>query len=421
MTKWYHLECFNLPRKLLKEGIDARRFVQEMLEDTTNDGNLEEIEEKVIEAIETKPVPKNDVGGNSGGEGAKERMKRVRETWEGMRDDEDEEPKPKKKKKGDKKGGGGGVDKLELARAYGIYAEYNNNELKDVLRWNKQMVGGTKDILLQRILDGHVNGRLGLCPTCSEGKLKLEDDGETVKCPGWFDKENMMRHPCFYTCKRADAPRIQPWYTEKPPEDDENSKENIKEDMNSPLSILQASASEIKWDLSQPTGLKSAAKELIRVSTEHSKHKVAIPEDKTKARMEIGKILLSNRKKTSSEVMALLVKQFGFVAQKESAKEKKAELVSAHCQCPDNGFICMPFMEMSDLYFKEGNKNAGTSYKKAVAAIQAIDFKITKANALGLGKGKTKVAGIGKGTSEKIHELLTTGKIEKLEEKRAGA
>ena len=36
-----------------------------------------------------------------------------------------------------------------------------------------------------------------------------------------------------------------------------------------------------------------------------------------------------------------------------------------------------------------------------------------------LGKGKTKVNGVGKGSAEKIFEFLTTGSIAKLDEKRA--
>ena len=63
---------------------------------------------------------------------------------------------------------------------------------------------------------------------------------------------------------------------------------------------------------------------------------------------------------------------------------------------------------------------AGGTYKKVANAIKDLDYEITADNAKGLGKGKTKVDGIGKGSSEKIHEFLETGKMAKLEEKRAG-
>ena len=48
-------------------------------------------------------------------------------------------------------------------------------------------------------------------------------------------------------------------------------------------------------------------------------------------------------------------------------------------------------------------------------------MEITADNALGLGKGKTKVDGIGKGSAEKMREFMTTGTIQKLEEKREAA
>ena len=57
-------------------------------------------------------------------------------------------------------------------------------------------------------------------------------------------------------------------------------------------------------------------------------------------------------------------------------------------------------------------------YKKAITAISGLDYEITAANAQGLGKGKTKLVGIGKSTADKIHEYYTTGAIQKLVEKR---
>jgi hypothetical protein len=67
----------------------------------------------------------------------------------------------------------------------------------------------------------------------------------------------------------------------------------------------------------------------------------------------------------------------------------------------------------------EGNRNAGGSYTKAVAAIAGLDFEVTAENAMGLSKAKTKVANIGKASAEKMKEFLETGKMAKLEEKRA--
>lgn len=45
---------------------------------------------------------------------------------------------------------------------------------------------------------------------------------------------------------------------------------------------------------------------------------------------------------------------------------------------------------------------AGGTYTKVANAIKDLDFEITTDNAKGLGKGKTKVAGIGKGSADKV-------------------
>ena len=56
--------------------------------------------------------------------------------------------------------------------------------------------------------------------------------------------------------------------------------------------------------------------------------------------------------------------------------------------------------------------------KKVCTAIQGLDFEITEDNVMGLSKGKNKVANIGKSSAEKMKEFLSTGTMQKLEEKR---
>ena len=97
-----------------------------------------------------------------------------------------------------------------------------NDELKDVLRWNRQVLKGTKDLLLAKVLDGHVyRGRLTRCPLCLGGKLKLEfvgDDGDAdnyklaVSCVGSFDEDKQVRLSCNYVTTPEEAPRWKPWY-----------------------------------------------------------------------------------------------------------------------------------------------------------------------------------------------------------------
>ena len=77
--------------------------------------------------------------------------------------------------------------------------------------------------------------------------------------------------------------------------------------------------------------------------------------------------------------------------------------------------------ELKELYFKEGNGQAGGSYSKAQKAIVECAFEIDLDNAKHLHKKghEFKIDGIGKGTADKIKEFLNTGTCVKLEEKRA--
>lgn len=296
--------------------------------------------------------------------------------------------------------------------------------------WNRQLVSGAKQLLLQRIIDGHMNGRLGMCPSCFEGKLKLKDeDGETVFCNGYYDKDAMVRNPCFFTCPRVEAPRLKPWFTEKPTEEQEeeidasmgksDSKDSKGAGGNPSLSDLQSLAKEMDdsgdWDISSPAGMKASAKAMVKLCT----GKLDLPSDEKKAIMETGKLILQNRGLPASGFVDILADKFGLIKANADAKQRKTDSISAACKHPANGPVMLVILELGSLYFKAGNSNAGTTYKKVAEAVKNLDFEINSNNAKGLGKGKTKVSGIGKGSAEKIYEFITTGTIEKLEEKRA--
>ena len=65
-----------------------------------------------------------------------------------------------------------------------------------------------------------------------------------------------------------------------------------------------------------------------------------------------------------------------------------------------------------------GNRQAAATYFKLISAIQELDFEITADNAMSLGKGKTKVHGVGPASAEKMKEFCETGTMQKLEQKR---
>ena len=61
-----------------------------------------------------------------------------------------------------------------------------------------QILKGTKHFVLFKVLDGDVNGRLGLCPLC-QGQMKYEEEDyeSTVHCSGRFD-EDIGRRIAWY-------------------------------------------------------------------------------------------------------------------------------------------------------------------------------------------------------------------------------
>eukprot|EP00567_Pseudictyota_dubia_P001280 CAMPEP_0197466612 /NCGR_PEP_ID=MMETSP1175-20131217/65145_1 /TAXON_ID=1003142 /ORGANISM="Triceratium dubium, Strain CCMP147" /LENGTH=481 /DNA_ID=CAMNT_0043002661 /DNA_START=51 /DNA_END=1496 /DNA_ORIENTATION=+ len=437
MQSWYHPKCFTLPRKVQKEGIDAATFVADMLEDNTEDQILSNKADEIISDIEYKaPKKKKEEGGTSG---ASKSIKRLKEDLSKLRaeaikeEDDDEEEGPKKKKVKSEKSTVLADNDRARAEVFALYEGCKNDELKDVLRWNKQMIGGNKDAMMSRIIDGHLHGRLGMCPTCNKGRVKLTEDdgGATAYCNGFFDEDAGFRVKCFFKCKVDEAPRLHPWYSKEPTEEEkeameaqdeaaqsggatgEEQTEKVKEDTEKLTKLVKG----IDWDMSNATGIKQAAKDMLAICKSY----LAFPSDAKKARMEVGKIIVANKNLPATEVLAEVISKFGFAEVKGESKRKQQEALASVCGHPANASVVEVFLEMSKLWFKEGDSMRGAATAKAAEAIKGIKYEITEENAKGLGKGKGKVAGIGKGSSEKIYEFVTTGRIEKLEDLRAAS
>ena len=78
-----------------------------------------------------------------------------------------------------------------------VYRKYHKNtvsELKDILRWNKQIMTGIKQFVLFKVIDGELHGRLSVCPLC-QGDLKfLEGDYDKIHCGGKFDEGKLVSY-----------------------------------------------------------------------------------------------------------------------------------------------------------------------------------------------------------------------------------
>jgi Helix-hairpin-helix domain len=194
------------------------------------------------------------------------------------------------------------------------------------------------------------------------------------------------------------------------------------------------------WNLKSTTGMRSASIMVAKILLDHhpasgsntnnedgSFKTIDLPRDDAEkdyknAKLKVAEVVQMNREKTIDEMIPLLIGTFGYVEDKKKKASVKQDKLAETVAVPANAPIVAALQELAELYFKEGNRNAGGSYVKAVKALSELDYVITKENALQLGKGKTKVSGIGKGTAEKIFEFYNTGgEIAKLQEKRGDA
>lgn len=182
-TFFYHPACFVIPKKL--KCTNARDFLQNVVEDNDDILNPDRLEE-LVAALETsataaasatkkKKDAKDDI------------LTEIRAAYEKSHDGTDE-PATKKAKD-------------PLARAVDLYGKHHSktlDQLKDYLRYNKQVLGGTKPFVLFKVIDGEENGRLGVCPLC-QGRLKFETNSKTVVCSGQFDETTQTRIPCTFS------------------------------------------------------------------------------------------------------------------------------------------------------------------------------------------------------------------------------
>jgi len=206
MSQWQHLECYKMNKKLAGEYTNVQ-FLEEMVDDNTEESRLgtqegladiaEKMGGKADAAADEKKAAKKSGKRTGPLAGIQANAAALLEDGE---EDEDEQPAARKSKLDPK-------DEL-AAKAYTKYSSFKVGELKDVLRWNHSAVGGTKDVLLLRVIDGEVHGRLARCPTCDKGKLKvIDEDPGKVECKGFFHKESGAYHKCFNVMGVDQAPR----------------------------------------------------------------------------------------------------------------------------------------------------------------------------------------------------------------------
>jgi Helix-hairpin-helix domain len=452
MTSWHHVSCFPLPRKF-KTGVEmmsVRDFCTDILTDSSPDHDvlsthLEEIVEQIEAATSSGGKRKSSSAANDGddgeGGGGKDGslLSQIKASYDAKKSTDVGEAK-KAKKGSDANDNADAEIRERQVEAYGTYRTMTANELKPMLAWNKQVRTGTKDVLLTKCIDGKVFGRLGCCGLCG-GRLKLNDDGVSVRCDGVWNEDQQYKATCANTTTASKAPRFQPWYDYDAPPTDEQMEEMARlieaakeggggDGVDAAMAsggldpdvqgIIDATKEKCPfWDLSTGDKVVATAAKIVEVMRSHPGKKVDLPEGDKDAKKAVGTILMGHKTLSLEKAVQAIIKAIGFVENKQAKAAKKQAAVASAVRHPANAALVAAFVELSDYYFKESNANAGSSTTKVANALAGLDYEVTKDNALGLGKGKTKVANIGAKSAEKIHEFVSTGRMEKLDEKRA--
>mmetsp|Transcript_34957 Transcript_34957/g.84593 ORF Transcript_34957/g.84593 Transcript_34957/m.84593 type:complete len:683 (+) Transcript_34957:164-2212(+) len=442
MEKGFHSTCFKLPRKLISDGVTPEMFVDEFLVDRSKDGDIlssQETRDQLLHDLEAAVAAKKSKT-EGGGDNEPMLMDRLKTAASDIKapandngdDEEDSKPPAAKKAKTEDSYSKGKKDPKadfdDMLALYHKYSKMKADELKDYLRWNMQMLKGTKQFVMFKCIDGEVNGRLGFCPLC-QGQLKYDDtDYEaTVHCSGRYDEDMGRRVACSYKVGRLDSncPRLLPWFTAEPSEEEKEAMEKVKEEArgeseggdydNQPVAAeLLKAAADLELNLDTMPGKKEAATQYAALV----EGKLDIPEGRN-ATMEVGRVVMSNLENSPKDIMQSIISKFGIKEVKEAKAAKKEAAAESACANPKNAPLILAFKECSKYYFEEGNANAGSTYVKAISTLMDLEEEVTEDNAISFSKGKTKLPGIGKGTAEKMSEFAKTGTFAKLEEKRS--
>ena len=263
---------------------------------------------------------------------------------------------------------------------------------------------------------------------CKQGKPKIaEEDHDYASCNGYFDEDMQARVPCSFQISLDQAARLHPWYREPPTEEEEEAmkaQDEVAKSGKAAPNPKNASAVKEMIRVAESMEWKASTKEEIKSTTDAIAKickggGVSLP--KGGEQKAVGKLVVANAKTaTAAEVVQLIVDEYGFALDKETAGQTSDNVAVSLCKVAANAPLYSMLDEFAELMRKSGEFMKSNMQKKCAQAIAALSFEVTEENALKLGKpGKAKVPGIGKSSAEKMHEYLTTGKVAKLEELRA--
>jgi hypothetical protein len=235
---------------------------------------------------------------------------------------------------------------------------------------------GTKPLLVQRCVDGELNGALPRCPLCEKGRLKRPDGPNAHKlfvCGGHFDDESKAYRTCAFTAEPSKVDRL-PWRTpdegRRPTTQDPAAKKG------------KQALAELDVEVFAELEMIEQANKLVELAREAG---ATLSDDPNTARIAAGTALTATKDDDSNSdpraALASLLKKF----------PPKRTVPMQSIKHPDNATICALLKEYGDLLEKLGESPfAVNGARKALSAIMQLDYKITNGKSLGSGKA-TKV------------------------------
>jgi len=395
MRSHFHPACFSLPKKT----INGKSTDDEILQWLSTAEGYDEISQEQVQSV--LGAIKNGLANDP-----KVRAAAMKRKYEEMKaqveEDEANGTSSSKKPRGD----------MLAMECFMKYNAMKTTQLKEFLTWNRQTKTGTKDLLVEKCKDGELNGAIPPCPTCSSKHtsnattLKIDPKNGGYICGGWYDKENSFRVSCKFLAGASELTR-DPWALSAA-----LSREVAKVE-----EISDAGKSLIPnepFPIPIGTSNRDAA---IMIYQRALAEGIALPKDEQEAKQKCGTTYMCHDSRDGATgeadgraILIELATQYRTVAANLDAKVQRA----SGCRNPKNASMLECFAEIARLMKEEGQEAYKMkAYYTVISFLETCEEEVT--DPIKYSKKKTKVAGIGKGTAEKMKEFLDTGTIAKLE------
>ncbi|KAH9251360.1 hypothetical protein BASA81_010796 [Batrachochytrium salamandrivorans] len=284
-----------------------------------------------------------------------------------------------------------------------LYQAKTVAQLKDWLRANGAPLTGSKPELVQRCMDGHVNGRLPACARCGHGKLQFDAERGAYTCSGYFDEDAQLHIKC--PLNEAQAARL-PWL--HPERGAEGEAEGGAE------GEAEAEAEAPPQALLDAVRAAAGPKDAADLVAAHCRAlRLALPADEKKARALVGAALMGTRRADAAGKLQFdVAKVVAALREAHPPAAAAAAAAAGSCRCAANEPVAALLDEVAAWEKKKGGENVGfkiRGLKTAAIAVRGLAGEVTEGESLGK-PGKNKVAGIGKSTARIIQEFLDSGK-----------